>query len=255
MILYFSATGNSRYVAERIADKIHTKAISLTECTPEIQLLENEVFGFISPTYHLGLPSIVREYLATVSFLKKPKYSFFVATYGTTCGQTGRLAENHLRDKGLQIDAKFSIKMPDTWTPTFDLSNPNKVAKINQSAEVQIDEIIQCILNCDVGDYMKAKVPMFAVKIYYPTYESQRETKHFKLMNTCIGCGLCVKHCPIQAIKLEDRKPVWVKEKCVLCLGCLHRCPKFSIQYNDKTLNHGQYTHPSFTPKSESHDL
>ena len=29
-----------------------------------------------------------------------------------------------------------------------------------------------------------------------------------------------------------------------MCLGYLHRCPKFAIQYDDKTKDHGQYLHP-----------
>lgn len=33
-------------------------------------------------------------------------------------------------------------------------------------------------------------------------------------------------------------------QNCAMCLGYLHRCPKFAIQYDDKTKNHGQYLHP-----------
>ena len=29
-----------------------------------------------------------------------------------------------------------------------------------------------------------------------------------------------------------------------MCLGCLHRCPKFAIQYGSRTKKHGQYTNP-----------
>ena len=44
---------------------------------------------------------------------------------------------------------------------------------------------------------------------------------------------------------MKDKKPMWVKEQCALCLGCLHRCPKFAIQYgNGKTKQHGQYKNP-----------
>ena len=31
-----------------------------------------------------------------------------------------------------------------------------------------------------------------------------------------------------EVIEMRDGKPVWVKDKCVTCLGCLHRCPKFA---------------------------
>ena len=44
---------------------------------------------------------------------------------------------------------------------------------------------------------------------------------------------------------MQASKPVWVKDKCVMCLGCLHRCPKFAIQYGRNTKKHGQYANPN----------
>lgn len=33
---------------------------------------------------------------------------------------------------------------------------------------------------------------------------------------------------------MQDKHPVWIKEKCPMCLGCPHRCSKFAIQYGKK---------------------
>lgn len=70
-----------------------------------------------------------------------------------------------------------------------------------------------------------------------------RQTHHFHVEDSCIGCGLCARNCPVSAIQLQDKKPVWVKEQCVMCLSCLHHCPKFAIQYGSRTKKHGQYSH------------
>ena len=43
---------------------------------------------------------------------------------------------------------------------------------------------------------------------------------------------------------MEEKRPVWVRDQCAMCLGCLHRCPKFAIQYDGRTQKHGQYTNP-----------
>ena len=53
------------------------------------------------------------------------------------------------------------------------------------------------------------------------------------------------KKCPVQAIEMQNKKPVWIKDQCVMCLGCLHRCPRFAIQYGRRTARHGQYTNPN----------
>lgn len=84
----------------------------------------------------------------------------------------------------------------------------------------------------------------FAQPIYN---NNKRRTAHFRAEESCVGCGLCAKKCPVQAIEMRERKPVWVKEKCALCLGCLHRCPKFAIQYGKNTQRHGQYKNPNVT--------
>ena len=78
-----------------------------------------------------------------------------------------------------------------------------------------------------------------------PLYDGkERCTANLHVEDSCIGCGLCGKKCPVQAIEMRNKRPVWVKEKCAMCLGCLHRCPKFAIQYGRKTKTHGQYTNP-----------
>lgn len=142
------------------------------------------------------------------------------------------------------MQASFSIKMPDTWTPIFDLTDLDKNNKLNQRADFKIIEVINEIKAKTCGDFMKNKVPKLAVKLYRPYYEKARQTHHFLVDHHCIGCTLCAKKCPVNAIKIEDKRPVWVEDKCTLCLGCLHRCPKFSIQYGKNTRKHGQYIHP-----------
>ena len=251
MILYFSATGNSEYVAQRIAAETGDIAVSITDYYKKQIFSFDEKYktlGIVSPTYSWGLPVIVTEFLQRLDLSHKPDYLFFIATYGTTPGQTGRFADNILAPKGLSLSAKFSVKMPDTWTPIFDLSNKEKVRRINDNAELEIDYIIKQIKNFTVGDFMKNKLPYPLAKIGYNIeYDSMRKTKHFSVDDTCIGCGLCAKKCPVQAIEMQNKRPVWSKEKCVMCLGCLHRCPKFAIQYGKNTKSHGQYTNPNVT--------
>ena len=146
MILYFSATGNSEYVAKRIATKTGDIAVSITDCYQKQIFSFDEKYktlGIVSPTYSWGLPAIIIEFLQRLDLRYKPDYIYFIATYGTTPGQTGRFADNILAPKGLPLSTKFSVKMPDTWTPIFDLSNKEKIQRINNNAEHEIDYIIK----------------------------------------------------------------------------------------------------------------
>ncbi len=48
---------------------------------------------------------------------------------------------------------------------------------------------------------------------------------------TCVGCGLCVEVCPLQAISLveEGKKKASISEICVDCAACTKVCPKGAI--------------------------
>lgn len=249
MIFYFSATGNSKYVAGRIAAAVGDTTVSIADCCKggDFSFDEaGEMLGLVSPTYAWGLPVLVREFLQKLTVRSRPDYLWFAATYGTTPGQAGRFAEDILRERGLSVSAKFSVKMPDTWTPIFDLSDKARAARINAAAEPQIDRIISAIQSRTCGDFMENKAPLLLARaVHGLEYDAMRQTSHFHVEESCIGCGLCARRCPVSAIEIREKKPVWVKERCVMCLGCLHHCPRFAIQYGKRTKRHGQYTHPA----------
>ncbi|MBU4315823.1 MAG: 4Fe-4S binding protein [Proteobacteria bacterium] len=57
-------------------------------------------------------------------------------------------------------------------------------------------------------------------------------------LKTCKGCGLCVKRCPMEAIRLEasddannktGRVAVLEKDRCIGCGVCAYKCPAKSI--------------------------
>ncbi len=240
MIFYFSSTGNCRYVAQQIAKETGDHAVSMLECLQQrkLQFPACEVLGIVTPTYAWGLPDIVEVFLRNVKI--HSRYTFFVATYGTTPGNTAYFAEHYL---GRKLDAKFSLKMPDNFTPWFDLSDPKKVALQNKKADVQLGSIIRRIQTRETGSFMQRVPPDFTSRFHRMAYDWLRQTSKFRVESSCIGCGLCAKKCPVHAIEMREGKPVWVKDKCTMCLGCLHRCHKFAIQYGNSQ-KHGQYRHP-----------
>ena len=45
------------------------------------------------------------------------------------------------------------------------------------------------------------------------------------LKDNCIGCGLCERHCPAQAIQMVDGIPAVHENKCIGCGKCEYYCP------------------------------
>ncbi|MBS6385565.1 MAG: hypothetical protein KH394_00390 [Atopobium sp.] len=63
MILYFSATGNCKYVAERIAAEFDDTAVSIEVSNGQVNLSEDEMLGIVTPVYNWELPITTREFL------------------------------------------------------------------------------------------------------------------------------------------------------------------------------------------------
>jgi|GEM_PF-934673 hypothetical protein len=141
MLLYFSATGNGKYLADRLCEREPQERKSIPDCmrAGEFSFSDESSIGLIVPTYNFGPPSLVLEFLKNASF--ETPYLYLVASYGTTPGAIGAIVNRAIR--GREIDAYYSVRMPDTWTPIFDLSTPEKVAKFTVTTEAQVNELLQ----------------------------------------------------------------------------------------------------------------
>lgn len=245
MIFYFTGTGNSQYVATKIAYETDDRYVSIGEAMKEsyfeYNLKRGERLGFVVPTYYWSLPSIVIDFIKAVSIkLDKSNYVYAVFTCGASTGDCGRELSALLKKKGIPLHATFGIKMTDNYTPLFDVRNTQKNEEKNKKAEGFIDDCIHKVEDRESGcfDTLRGILPAFAAKAMY---NKDRSTEKFKVSNDCIGCSLCAINCPCSAISLETGKPSWVKDECTLCFACLHHCPKNAISYGSRTAKHGQY--------------
>lgn len=246
MVFYFSATGNSRHIAKMIAEKTGDRYADISECLKK-ELYnfiadKNENIGFVFPVYNFGLPVTLCRFIEKMNIKTNGNYIFTVATYGGFSGGASKIIKNKLAKKNITVNAQYSVRMPDTWTPAYDVSDKEKIRKRNEKADKAAEKIIGKIKAKENGNFDYRRIPFS--DYFYKDYENLRRTSSLSVENTCIGCGKCAKKCPENAIEIRSGKPVWVKDKCAMCLGCLHRCPQFAIQRGKNTKKHGQYIHP-----------
>ncbi|WP_297638038.1 nitroreductase family protein [uncultured Clostridium sp.] len=58
--------------------------------------------------------------------------------------------------------------------------------------------------------------------------------------NLCIGCALCKNDCPVNNIKIENKKAVIKSQDCIKCGHCEAICPKNAVtltEFNEETID------------------
>lgn len=255
MIFYFSATGNSKYAAERIASATDDRLIFLRDAVRSrsyrYDVGREERIGFVLPVYFQGLPSILNFFLEKLELTGyRDQYVYVVLTCGQWTGDAAGQLAKLLKKKGLCVSAQFAIPMVDNYVPAFTIPDEEGIQRTLDGAEEYIDEARRAIRARGIGDYNRCKGPAPALQTaaMYPVYAHGRSTKPFVVTDACIGCGLCQEICPCGAISLSGGRPAWSKPRCVQCLGCLHRCPTGAIRWKSPAEDRGRYYNPRIEP-------
>lgn len=53
----------------------------------------------------------------------------------------------------------------------------------------------------------------------------------------CKVCGVCITHCPVEAMKMVDGFPVASQKECIKCYCCQEMCPDDAIKLEGRVLN------------------
>ena len=244
MILYFSGTGNSNYVAKRIADELGDALVNLNDRikasdTSSVETGERVII--VTPTYAWRIPRVVRDWLRKTE-LRGAKQAWFVMTCGSEIGNADKYNREFCTEKSVACMGTAQIVMPENYIAMFSAPQADKARQIVAKAEPDIDRAIAAIQanqpfaptrNNLYDRFMSGPVnPIF--------YRFFVKANAFTVSDACIGCGQCAKRCPMNNVTLKDGKPVWGKA-CTHCMACICYCPVSAIEYGKKSVGQPRY--------------
>ena len=243
MILYFTGTGNSRYVAEKSADKTKGQQLNLNALIKknETVAVQAEKLVFITPAYAWRIPRIVQEWIRKADFSAVKKV-WFVMTCGSEIGNASAYNQKLCNEKGCEYMGTAQIIMPENYIAMFDVPDKNEAREIIENANPVIEMAAQTIL---AGE----KLPAEKGSLYYRIlsgvvnpvfYPFCVKSNAFKVDDRCIECGKCAEKCPLNNILIVDGKPVWGKN-CTHCMACICYCPTEAIEYGEKSKGKPRY--------------
>lgn len=243
MIYYFSGTGNSRWVAEKLAKLTNDTAADIAPrirdkaCTEAVTAGPGERIGLVFPVHAWGAPKIVDEFVAAVT-VDKGAYAYAVCT----CGDDAGRAMQRLH-KRFAWQAAWSVSMPNNYLPMYDVDAPALAAEKLAAAREKLPRIAEAVnARQAVTDIRSGAFAGIKTAVVHPLFSTFAvSTKPFFADDGCTGCGLCARICPRGAIRMADGKPVWEKSHCLQCMACIQRCPVRAIQYGEGTRAKGRY--------------
>ncbi|MFX0070328.1 MAG: EFR1 family ferrodoxin [Candidatus Hermodarchaeota archaeon] len=244
-IYYFSGTGNSLYIAKKIAEKLNDcELIPISKIWQQDNpSSEAERIGFIFPLYYLGLPAIIYDFVSKFN-VSSANYIFTLITSGgggtgTALNQINKM----LKKKSKLLNGSFCVRMPGNYIPMYNVPSKEEQKYYFKHADEALDKIVESIRKNETVK-RKEHIQTIAkpVNKYFRNKVNNSDRKFYADEN-CNSCEICEKVCPVNNIKIIEGIPIW-QHKCQQCLACIHFCPQNAIQYGKKTSKRSRYHHP-----------
>jgi ferredoxin len=244
MILCFSGTGNSRHAAHVLADLLGD---SLTDMNGLIKdrsapdLPSEMPYVVVAPVYAWRMPRAVSDFLEKAQLTRGQKV-YFVLTCGSEMNGADRYALALAKKKQLVPMGTAEVLMPENYIALFSVPEPEAARKIILRADGEVRAIGTRILRGErLPEAKKTLLKMITSgpvnAMFYKFYVSAGK---FRATKKCVGCGWCVRACPLNNIALRDKRPVW-GGNCTHCMACIGGCPEKAIEYGNHTVGKRRY--------------
>ena len=250
MVLYFSGTGNSRYVASILANVNGDELVSINDImrqriqepfSARYAFSSEQPFVFVCPTYCWQLPHVVVDFIKDSRF-EGSREAYFFLTCGNSTGDAARHAEALCREIELKFMGLGSVVMPENYITMFSAPSYDEAQGILRAAVSQVESAARLIgirkplADPNGGSGMGALGSRFN-KLFYKLFVHD---KKYRVTEACTGCGRCEQLCPQANITVENGVPTW-HGRCTQCMACIGACPQKAIEYGSITRGKRRY--------------
>lgn len=244
MIIYFTGTGNSRYVAQAIGDRLKDQVVDAFDYIRDKKsgdFVSANPWIFVFPVYLSTIARLFNDFIRRSTFGGNDK-AYFVATCASAMGSSPNYCREIAESKGLKYMGTARVQMPQNYIALFKMTPKEECERRLDAALKEADIIAQVISNEETLDgKLTSSLEYKATCLVETWYNSSfTSTKKFYATKSCVGCGMCERKCPTKTITMVEGKPKW-SGNCSHCMACINGCPKAAIEYGKGTASKERY--------------
>ena len=235
---YFSGTGNTKFVAERLCAKLSgtykTAAYDIAAADCAAALAEADIIMLAYPIYGSCPPVPMRRFVyANKQRFNNREVIIAVTQYmfsGDGAASLGRTVEKF----GGKVVYAEHFNMPNNICDMkiLKIRNGEELRETVSKAEKRMDAFVEKIVSgkpfrrgFNVASHA---VGYYCQRKFFRKGEPEKKSKLKIDAGKCLGCCKCVKQCPVHNIVIDDGKAV-PRGDCALCYRCVNNCPVKAI--------------------------
>jgi ferredoxin len=239
-IVYFSATGNTEYVAKLFKKELDNYGIkgTLLESTKEKRFEDcYDMYVIGSPVHCEVFPEYFENYVLKNLRVGRGRKVIIFATQVANNSPGPYNISQKLKARGFKVYGEAIIRMPNNFFVVGfgKTSEPQRQEFIKEARE-KVSMLTKEITanNRQLYNISKVRVALangtYSIfKYYFHKWAKRRLAVDSTL---CIRCGICERGCPTNNIEMKNT--IIFKDKCISCQKCMHICPKNAFTYKGK---------------------
>ena len=246
LTLYFSGTGNTKYIAEFFSKNMDAKCHSIEDDANFAEDIKaHGIIAFCYPVYMSRVPRIMREFVSQHMKLLEGKKIIILCTQLALSGDGTRAFAVLFPKNHVEVIYTEHFFMPNNVSNMAILPMASDKSMKMYALRSQRKMHIVCE-NIKAGKIRKRGFSLFSrflglfQGVFMGTME-KRANKTVKVANNCTQCGVCVAVCPMGNL-VPDSTSITHKQNCTMCYRCINKCPQRAITVFIRKKPKKQYT-------------
>ena len=233
VMLYFSATGNSKYIAELFCVEMRAECRSIEDKADfNLLITSEEIVGFCYPIYGSRVPRLMREFVSAHMDLLKSKKLIIFCTQMAFSGDGARVLTDLFPRRQAKVIYAEHFLMPNNVCnlSIMPLAGEKTTRWYLSKSRKKMRKVCDNIKNGKVkkrGFSPGSRMLGLIQGVFLPGIERRAATKVW-IDGDCSKCHLCVSICPMDNFSGESGE-IKAKGNCMMCYRCLNKCPQKAI--------------------------